>query len=114
MISTPNISNDPTRPAAQNNPALLSGQQTRRSSESMTPVTTAAAIEPAVTQFSDSQTELSDVAESSAPDYSHDIGDANTADTFMASLRAGILTQPGTAMLAQANFSPQSVLKLLE
>jgi hypothetical protein len=114
MVFTPNISNDAARPGAQNDPALLSGLQARRSAESKPSDLVPDATGPSVPQFSDSQTELADAAASNAPDYSKDIGDANAADTFMTSLRAGILAQPGTAMLAQANFSPQSVLKLLE
>jgi flagellin-like hook-associated protein FlgL len=114
MVFTPNISNNPATPCPQNDPALLSGQQTRRGSESVAATSAASAIELAISQLPESQANGADSTESIGPDYSLDIGDANAADSIMTSLRATILTQPGAGLLAQANFSPESVLKLLE
>jgi len=41
------------------------------------------------------------------------IRDADMAETMVDFTRNSVLTQTGTAMLAQANLQPQSVLRLL-
>ncbi|HXC97998.1 MAG TPA: hypothetical protein VN048_01570 [Verrucomicrobiae bacterium] len=108
------ISNDPAASGIQNDPAILSGSQARRNSESKSSTPAAEAIIPAILQSVESQSDLPDAAASTATDSSDDLADSNAADAFMTSFRAGILGQPDATILAQANLSPQSVYDLLQ
>jgi len=113
MIVTSKISNDAVTSGVQIDPAILSGSHARRNSESKSSSSATNGTTPAVPESLESQTDLPDAAASTATDPGNDIADANAADAFMTSFRAGILAQPGATMLAQANLSPQSVYDLL-
>lgn len=103
MIITPKVSNDSAAAEAQNNPL-----PTRRSSgtQASTPDTgLSIPNEPGI--------QTSSVVGPEAPDMDSDVMDSHGADRLMNSLRSVIPGQAGTAMLAQANLSPQSVYDLL-
>lgn len=51
---------------------------------------------------------------SSTPDRAEDILDGQSADQYTEYARASILERPASAMAAQANQLPQSVLQLLQ
>jgi flagellin-like hook-associated protein FlgL len=114
MNLVPKISNDAATSGVQNDPAILSGAHARRNSESKSLTSANGAMVPAVPPSLESQTDLPDAVASTVADSGNDIADSNAADAFMTSFRAGILAQPGAAMLAQANLSPQSVYDLLQ
>lgn len=113
MVITPKISNDIATPGAQNDSSLLVNSQARRNSEAKNSAAVLEATELAQTQPAAAQTIGADVAVSNDASAGDDIGDAKGADSLMASLTANFLGQPGAAILAQANLSPQSVYDLL-
>jgi hypothetical protein len=106
MIITPKISNNPVAAEAQNN-----SQPARRSSESQTSTPAAG---PSGLNALDIQPDLPVAVAPEALDLDSDVPDAHAADHLMNSVRAGLLAQPGAAMLAQANLPPQSVYDLLQ
>jgi hypothetical protein len=114
MVITPNISNDTTSSGLPNSPGVHSGHHARRHPEANPSSTLAIVEQSAATQSPASAKSAIATDATAAIDPGNDILDANAANAFMTSLRAGVLAQPDTAMSAQANLSPQSVYDLLQ
>jgi hypothetical protein len=113
----PKLSSDAATAGLPIGPAMVSsGAHARRNSESKASTSVPETILSAVSQPLQSQNQdaADDAVASNAADSSLDLPDAQAADAIMTSLRAGILAQPGTAMLAQGGLSPQSVFDLLQ
>jgi hypothetical protein len=95
-IATANLNGSHlTRKAAA---ASLAGQGDTLHTDSAAEPALLAVTDSSATQVSDSASQISDLA---------------TAAQSVASARQTMLTQPAAALLAQANLSPESVLKLL-
>ena len=110
----PNISSDAATAGLPIDPTTLSnGPQTRRNVESNTSISVLEAANAAIPEYLPSRNGVADT-DVSLVDPSLDIPDATAADAIIASLRAGILAQPGTAMQAQGGLSPRSVYDLLQ
>jgi hypothetical protein len=111
----PTISSDAANAGLPIDPTIVSGgTHARRNSESKASTSAPEAVAEAVPQSLSSQNSAADAAAANVSDSSLDIPDAQAADAIMASLRAGILAQPGTAMQAQGGLSPRSVYDLLQ
>jgi hypothetical protein len=111
----PKISSDAATAGLPIDPSIVSGgAHARRNSESKASTSLPETAGTAVPEPSTSQNSAADAAAANVADSSFDVPDATAADTIMASLRAGILAQPGTAMQAQGGLSPRSVYDLLQ
>jgi hypothetical protein len=100
MHITPKVSNDSVASEAQS-----SSTPARRGSESQN--------SSMVPDTLDIQSNVP-AAATEATDSDLDVADTHAADQLMNSLRSGILSHPGEAMLAQANLPSQSVYDLLQ
>jgi hypothetical protein len=112
MVITPKISNDASA-GTQNDPAQLAKLHGRHKSGSNGHAVEET-VESAAAQSLNPSNAATNAAYISATEPEDDVTDSNAADALMASLRPAISGQPGNAMLAQANLSPQSAYDLLQ